>query len=80
MTARARLTGATKADNGIVVRRDLSGDDEAEVQIHVQKIRYRHVGRRGMATLYYNSACATYAEYGQVNGQPHWSEDREVEA
>lgn len=52
-----------KADNGIVVWRDLSGADSAEVQIHVQKIRFRHVGRRGMVRLYYDPACATYRDY-----------------
>jgi twinkle protein len=49
-----------KADNGIVVWRDLSDPDSAEVQIHVQKIRFRHVGRLGMARLYYEPVCATY--------------------
>ncbi|MBI4523710.1 MAG: toprim domain-containing protein [Deltaproteobacteria bacterium] len=54
-----------KADNGLVVWRDLSGADSAEVQIHVQKIRFRHVGRRGMARLFYDPVCATYNEYEQ---------------
>jgi len=52
-----------KADNGIVVWRDLSGADSAEVQIHVQKIRFRHVGRRGMAKLLYEPVCATYRDF-----------------
>jgi twinkle protein len=52
-----------KADNGIVVWRDLSEPDSAEVQIHVQKIRFRQVGRRGMARLYYEPVCATYRDY-----------------
>jgi twinkle protein len=51
-----------KADNGIVVWRDLSEADSPEVQIHVQKIRFRQVGRRGMVTLYYEPVCATYRE------------------
>jgi twinkle protein len=52
-----------KADNGIVVWRDLSGADSPEVQIHVQKIRFRHVGRRGMAKLSYEPVCATYRDF-----------------
>jgi twinkle protein len=52
-----------KADNGICVWRDLSESDSAEVQIHVQKIRFRHVGRRGIARLSYEPTCATYREY-----------------
>ena len=51
-----------KADNGICVWRDLSEADSAEVQIHVQKIRFRHIGRRGMARLSYEPPCATYRE------------------
>jgi len=54
-----------KADNGIAVWRDLSAEDSAEVQIHVQKIRFRQVGRRGMAPLYYEPVCATYCDHDQ---------------
>jgi twinkle protein len=60
-----------KADNGLVVWRDLSADDADEVQIHVQKIRFRQVGRRGMARLYYERPCATYRE------QPARGEERD---
>lgn len=51
-----------KADNGIVVWRDLSGADSAEVEIHIQKIRFRQIGKRGMVTLYYEPVCATYRD------------------
>ncbi len=54
-----------KADNGIVVWRDLSAADSPEVQIHIQKIRFRQVGRRGMAKLYYEPVCATYRDYAK---------------
>ena len=54
-----------KADNGIVVWRDLSEADSAEVQIYIQKIRFRQVGRRGMARLYYEPVCATYSDTDQ---------------
>ena len=49
-----------KADNGLVIWRDLSGADRDEVELHVQKIRFRYVGKRGMCPLYYNPVCATY--------------------
>ncbi len=52
-----------KADNGIVVWRDLSSDDRAEVEIHVQKVRFRMVGKRGLCTLYYDATCARYREF-----------------
>jgi twinkle protein len=58
-----------KADNGIIVWRDLSEGDSAEVQIHVQKIRFRHVGRRGMARLYYEPVCATYRDHEEPKEQ-----------
>ena len=51
-----------KCDNGIVIWRDLSDPGSAEVQIHVQKIRFRQVGKLGLARLYYEPACATYRE------------------
>jgi twinkle protein len=51
-----------KSDNGIVVWRDLAADDRTEVQLHVQKIRFRHVGKRGMCQLYYDPVCATYRD------------------
>jgi twinkle protein len=51
-----------KCDNGIVIWRDLSAPGSAEVQIHVQKIRFRQVGKLGMTRLYYEPACATYRD------------------
>ncbi len=32
------------------------------VDIHVQKIRFRHIGRRGMETLQYDRVCGRYSE------------------
>lgn len=51
-----------KADNGLCVWRDLRGEDQPTVQIHVQKVRFRQIGMRGMAELYYERACATYSD------------------
>lgn len=51
-----------KADNGICVWRDLTGEDTERVDIHIQKIRFRHVGRRGLVPLFYDKVCATYSE------------------
>lgn len=50
-----------KADNGLVVFRDFSSDI-APVEIHVQKIRFRQIGRIGMAKLNYDKATQTYSE------------------
>jgi hypothetical protein len=46
--------------HGICVWRDLGKGDSPEVEIHVQKIRFRQVGRRGVCTLTYEPLCATY--------------------
>jgi twinkle protein len=50
-----------KADNGIVVFRDFA-NDHAPVEIHVQKVRFRQIGRIGMAKLNYQKATQTYSE------------------
>lgn len=52
-----------KADNGIVVWRDFA-NDQSPVEIHVQKVRFRQIGRIGMAKLNYEKATQTYAELG----------------
>lgn len=52
-----------KADNGLVVWRDFS-DAHTPVEIHVQKIRFRQIGRLGMAKLTYDAATQTYADLG----------------
>ena len=50
---------ANKADNGIVVHRS---DDIADAtEIWVKKVRFKHVGRRGMTTLKYNKTTGRYS-------------------
>jgi len=51
-----------KADNGICVWRDLSAHDKSEVDIHVQKIRFRQIGHLGKVTLLYDPPTALYRE------------------
>jgi twinkle protein len=50
-----------KADNGICVWRNFK-DDGASVEIHVQKIRFRQIGRIGVANLGYKKATASYRD------------------
>ncbi len=52
-----------KADNGICVWRDFSDASKA-VDIHVQKIRFRQIGKLGKASLRYEPATATYRDFG----------------
>lgn len=50
-----------KADNCLCVSRD-QGEGSAEVDIHVQKVRFRHIGRVGATTLKYNRVTGQYSE------------------
>lgn len=50
-----------KADNGICVWRDFK-DDSAPVEVHVQKIRFRQIGKIGVARLQYQKAIASYRD------------------
>jgi twinkle protein len=50
-----------KSDNGITVWRDLNSDTR-EVEIHVQKIRWKHIGRIGIAKLDYDLVTGRYRE------------------
>lgn len=63
-----------RADNGIVVWRDMQAEDKPEVDIHVQKIRFRQVGRRGTQTLHYDRVTATYSDdlSGMRSVDPPW--------
>jgi len=52
-----------KADNAITVWRDLA-EGSQEVQIHVQKVRWKHIGRIGVETLKYDRVTGRYNERG----------------
>lgn len=51
-----------KADNCIAVWRDQSDYRKQEVDVHVQKIRFKHIGHMGMATLVYDRITGRYSE------------------
>ena len=48
-----------KADNCITVYRDLSVESD-DVEIHVQKVRWKHIGRIGLSTLRYERVTGRY--------------------
>jgi len=52
-----------KADNGIVVWRNLNEPDKPSVEIHVQKVRFREVGKIGGAELKYDLATGAYEDW-----------------
>lgn len=51
-----------KADNAITVWRPLDDPMNQEVQIHVQKVRFKHVGRPGVVELNYDRVTGRYHE------------------
>ncbi len=55
-----------KADNCLTVWRDEAQEHESIVQIHVQKIRRKHVGHLGMAELTWDRRSGRYATYQPV--------------
>lgn len=55
-----------KADNAITVYRDFERMDAPEVQVHVQKVRFKHVGRPGVVELRYDRVTGLYSESLQV--------------
>lgn len=51
-----------KADCGITVWRDFEKMDSPLVQVHVQKIRFKHIGRPGVIELAYDRVTGRYNE------------------
>lgn len=51
-----------KADNVLTVHRD-QVEQGQDVDIHVQKVRFKHIGRVGLATLKYDRVTGRYFEF-----------------
>jgi twinkle protein len=51
-----------KADCAITVWRDMENPEDQNVDIHVQKVRFKHVGRPGVVTLRYDRVTGRYHE------------------
>lgn len=51
-----------KADNCITVARDQRDYQKQDVDIHVQKVRFKHIGHVGVATLVYDRVTGRYNE------------------
>ena len=50
-----------KADNCITIRRD-QVEDGQDVDLHIQKVRFKHIGRIGLVTLKYDRVTGRYME------------------
>jgi len=64
-----------KADNIITVHRD-QVQGSREVEIHVQKVRFKHCGHPGLATLRYDKATGRYADINDdyQGGKESWTD------
>lgn len=63
-----------KADYGIVVQRNRS---ENTVEVHVQKVKFRHLGTAGTALFRYNDTNGRYVPH--VEGlEPNWDNDNHL--
>jgi len=68
-----------KADNCITVWR--SEDDTEDVEIHIQKVKFRHVGKKGIVPLSFNCATGTYtSERGDYQYEPPSAKDYRARA
>jgi twinkle protein len=55
-----------KADCAITVERDLADPHNREVKVYVQKVRFKHIGCVGMATLHWDRVTGRYNEPSQL--------------
>lgn len=51
-----------KADAAITVWRDMEDLDKQEIEVHVQKIRFKNIGRPGLIELRYDRVTGRYSE------------------
>lgn len=51
-----------KADCAITVWRDMESPDGQEVDVHIQKVRFKHIGRPGVVSLRYDRVTGRYNE------------------
>jgi twinkle protein len=63
-----------KADNIICVHRD-QAEGGQDVEIHVQKVRFKHIGSIGMAKLKYDKVTGRYFEFQGVGDEKYADPD-----
>lgn len=57
-----------KADCAVTVWRDMENPDSPDIDIHVQKVRFKHVGRPGVVSLQYDRVTGRYSEPKAIRG------------
>lgn len=68
-----------KADCCVTVFRDMNKETQ-EVEIYVQKVRFKHVGRIGMATLKYDRVTGRYFEPSKIRSYEDKDDPRYLSA
>lgn len=58
-----------KADNCISIWRDFGDNTSRVVEVHIQKIRFKQIGKLGMAELAWNHVVGTYHETQRANAE-----------
>ena len=56
-----------KADNSITVWRDIADSSTRVTQVHIQKVRFKEIGKVGMAELAYNHITGDYSQLDDAN-------------
>lgn len=64
-----------KADNAITVWRNMEDPMDPNVEIHVLKVRFKHVGRPGVASLRYDRINGRYYEIPNPNARSYANKD-----
>lgn len=62
-----------KADYGLSVYRN---DEAGNVEVHIQKVKFKHLGNTGVALLQYNLVNGRYIEF--TGGQPDWDSNNHL--
>ena len=62
-----------KADYGISVYRN---DEAGNVEVHIQKVKFKHLGNTGVGYLQYNLINGRYIEF--VSGQSNWDSNNHL--
>lgn len=62
-----------KADAGITVYRE-PGTESLEVEIHIQKVRFKHIGRPGLVVLKYDRITGRYSEIPNLQAVRNYAE------
>lgn len=69
-----------KADNGLCIYRDFSNPDSRVIEVHIQKVRFRQIGKIGMQELIYFGPTATYDMQGKAPPEYDYGISREAYA